>query len=159
MRQPPRVTSRRRLLSVPHNASRITNWCKCTKNTQPRARIQSQAKSVKEWVGESQMCSMCARNGQESSHTRAPLLFIYPNIYSHYVQVAHFLRTRGRSAVPIMTINVIWIQSEKGRSGQSAAHSQTIQDLATRTTQALFKQHLHRWTIHPPRPDGPPPRS
>jgi hypothetical protein len=42
---------------------------------------------------------MCARNGQESPHTRAPLLYIAPQHKpSRYVQLAHVLRTRGRSA-------------------------------------------------------------
>jgi hypothetical protein len=45
------------------------------------------------------MSSMCARNGQERLHTRATLLFIAPqHICSRYVQLAQFLRTRGRSA-------------------------------------------------------------
>jgi hypothetical protein len=45
------------------------------------------------------MSSMSARNGQESLHTRATLLFITPQlICSRYVQLAQFLRTRGRSA-------------------------------------------------------------
>jgi hypothetical protein len=62
-RQPPRVTSRWRLLGVPPNASRITNGCKCTRNTQSLTWMQSQAKSVREWVGGSQLSSMYARNG------------------------------------------------------------------------------------------------
>jgi hypothetical protein len=45
------------------------------------------------------MSSMSARNGQESLHTRATLLFIAPqHICSYYVQLAQILRTRGRSA-------------------------------------------------------------
>jgi hypothetical protein len=75
-RQPPRVTSRWRLPGVPPSASRITNGCKCTRNSQSLTRMQSQARSVREWVRGSQMSSMCARNGQENPHTQAPLLFI-----------------------------------------------------------------------------------
>jgi hypothetical protein len=39
---------------------------------------------------------MYARNGQESPHTRAPLLFIAPQHNTiRYVQLAHYMRTRG----------------------------------------------------------------
>jgi hypothetical protein len=45
------------------------------------------------------MSSMSARNGQESLHTRATLLFIAPqHKCSCYVQLAQILCTRGRSA-------------------------------------------------------------
>ena len=98
-RQPPRVTSQRRLLGVPPSASRITKWCKCTRNPQSLTRMQSQAKSVREWVRGSQMSSMYARNGQESPHTWAP-----PLNSSHYVQLAQLLRMRGRSALYDQTV-------------------------------------------------------
>jgi hypothetical protein len=78
-RQPPRVTSRWRLLDVPPSALKDHNGCKCTRSSQSLTRMQSQATSVRVWLRGSQMSSMCARNGQESPHTQAPLLFIAPN--------------------------------------------------------------------------------
>jgi hypothetical protein len=75
-RQPPRVTRQWSLPDVPHSASKITNGCKCTRSSQSLTRMQSQARSVRDWVRGSQMSSMYARNGQESPHIRAPLLFI-----------------------------------------------------------------------------------
>jgi hypothetical protein len=119
-RQPPRVTSRWRLLSVPPSASRITNGCKWTRNSQSLTRMQSQAKSVREWVGGSQMRSMCARNGQEGPHTRAPLLFIAHHsnptvMYNLHIFCAHADGPRpkaGRSAVHITTIFLVWNLSE-----------------------------------------------
>jgi hypothetical protein len=77
--QPPRVTSRWRLLDVPPSALKDHNGCKCTRSSQSLTRMQSQATSVRVWLRGSQMSSMCARNGQESPHTKAPLLFIAPN--------------------------------------------------------------------------------
>jgi hypothetical protein len=45
------------------------------------------------------MSSMCARNGQERPHTRAPLLFIALNKYiARNVHLAQLLRTCGRFA-------------------------------------------------------------
>jgi hypothetical protein len=45
------------------------------------------------------MSSMYARNGKESIHTQATLLFIAPqHICSRYVQLAQLLRTCERSA-------------------------------------------------------------
>jgi hypothetical protein len=115
-RQPPRVTSQWRLLGVPPSASRITEGCKCTRNLQSLTRMQSQAKSVREWVRGSQMSSMCARNSQERSHTRATLLFIVPHqiptVMSKKDQFcAHADDPRpraGRSAVHITAINPVW---------------------------------------------------
>jgi hypothetical protein len=75
-RQPPRVTSRWRLPSVPPSASKYHNGCKCTRSSQTLTRMQSQATSVRVWVRGSQMSSICARNSQENPHTRAPLIFI-----------------------------------------------------------------------------------
>ena len=120
-RQPPRVTSQRRLLGVPPSASRITKWCKCTRNPQSLTRKQSQAKSVREWVGGSQMSSMCARNGQERSHTRATLLFIVPHLKPTVMCkrgqfCAHADRPRpraGRSAVHHNGYNDRWNMSEQ----------------------------------------------
>jgi hypothetical protein len=77
--QRPRVTSRWHLLVVPPNASKDHNGCKCTRTSQSLTRMQSQATSVRVWVRGSQMSSMCARNGQECPHTRAPLIFVAPN--------------------------------------------------------------------------------
>jgi hypothetical protein len=79
-RQPPRVTSRWRLPSVP-SASKDHNECKCTREFQSLTRMRSQSTSVSIWVGGSQMNSMCAMSGQESPHARAPLLFIALNTY------------------------------------------------------------------------------
>jgi hypothetical protein len=58
------------------------------------------------------MSSMCARNGQERSHTRATLLFIVPHQIPTVMSKKHLFcahadgpRPRaGRSAVHIMTI-------------------------------------------------------
>jgi hypothetical protein len=75
-RQPPRVTSRWRLPVVPPSASKDHNECKCTRASQSLTRMRSQSTSVSIWVGGSQMSLMCARSGQESPHTWAPLLFI-----------------------------------------------------------------------------------
>jgi hypothetical protein len=75
-RQPTRVTSEWRFLSVPPSASRITNGCKCNRSSQSLTRMQSKARSVTNWVRASQMSLMYARNGQGSPHTRDPLLFI-----------------------------------------------------------------------------------
>jgi hypothetical protein len=80
-RQPPRVTSRWSLPGVPPSASKDHNECKCTRASQSLTRMRSQSTSVSIWVGGSQMSSMCARSGQESPHTRAPLLFIALNTY------------------------------------------------------------------------------
>jgi hypothetical protein len=77
--QPPRVTSRWRLPDVPPSASKDHNECKCTRASQSITRMWSQSTSVSVWVWGSQMSSMCARNGQESPQTRAPLLFIVLN--------------------------------------------------------------------------------
>jgi hypothetical protein len=119
-RQPPRVTGRWHLLGVPPSASRITNGCKFTRNSQSLTRMQSQAKSVREWVGGSQMSSMCARNGQESPHTWAPLLFIAhlsnPTVMCNlHIFCAHANSPRpkaGRSAVHITAIFSVWNLSE-----------------------------------------------
>jgi hypothetical protein len=119
-RQPPRVISQWRLLGVPPSASRITEWCKCTRNPQSLTRMQSQAKSVREWVGGSQMSSMCARNSQESSLTRATLLFIAPHQIPTVMCKKHQFcahgdgpRPRaGRSVVHITTIIPVWKLSE-----------------------------------------------
>jgi hypothetical protein len=80
-RQPPKVTRQWRLPGVPPSASKDHNGWKCTRNSQSLTRMQYQATSVRVWVWVrgSQMSSMCARNGQEDPHTRAPLLFIAPN--------------------------------------------------------------------------------
>jgi hypothetical protein len=78
-RQPPRVTSQWRLPRVPPSASKDHKGCKCTRTSQSLTRMQSQATSVRVWVRGPQMSSMYARSGQESSHTRAPLLFIALN--------------------------------------------------------------------------------
>jgi hypothetical protein len=78
-RQPPRVTRQWCLPGVPPSVSKDHNGCKCTRNSQSLTRMQSQATSVRVWVRGSQMSSMCARNGQENPHTRAPLLYIAPN--------------------------------------------------------------------------------
>jgi hypothetical protein len=78
-RQPPRVTSRWRLPGVPPSASKDHKGCKCTRTYQSLTRMWSQATSVRVWVRGSQMSSMYARSGQESLHTRAPLLFIAHN--------------------------------------------------------------------------------
>jgi hypothetical protein len=75
-RQTPRVTSWWRLPSVPPSASKDHKECKCTRTSQSLTRMWSQATSVRIWVWGSQMSSMWARSGQESPHTRAPLLFI-----------------------------------------------------------------------------------
>jgi hypothetical protein len=115
-RQPPRVTSRWCLLGVPPSASRITNGCKCTRNTRSLTRMQSQAKSVREWVGGSQMSSMYARNGEESPHTWAPLLFIAPHsnptvMCKQHIFCAHADGPRpraGRSAVHITASFPVW---------------------------------------------------
>jgi hypothetical protein len=80
-RQPPRVTSRWRFPGVSPSASTDHNECKCARVSQSLTRMRSQSTSVSVWVGGSKMSSMCARNGQESSHTRAPLLFIALNTY------------------------------------------------------------------------------
>jgi hypothetical protein len=80
-RQPPRVASRWRLPGVSPSASEDHNECKCTRVSQSLTRMRSQSTSVSVWVGGSQMSSMCARNGQEGSHTRAPLIFIALNTY------------------------------------------------------------------------------
>jgi hypothetical protein len=80
-RQPPRVTSRWRLPSVPPSASKDHNECKCTRASQSLTRMLSQSTSVSIWVGGSKMCSMCARSGEENPHTQAPLLFIALNTY------------------------------------------------------------------------------
>jgi hypothetical protein len=77
--QPPRVTSQRYLPGVPSSTSKDHNGCKCTRSSQSLTRMQSQATSMRVWVRGSQMSSMSARNGQESPHTWAPLLFIAPN--------------------------------------------------------------------------------
>jgi hypothetical protein len=58
------------------------------------------------------MSSMCARNGQESPHTRAPLLFIAHNsnptvMCNLHISYAHADGPRsraGRSAIHITTI-------------------------------------------------------
>jgi hypothetical protein len=78
-RQPPRVTSWWCLPSVPPGALKDHNECKCTRASQSLTRMWSQSTSVIVWVEGSQMSSMCARSGQESPHTRAPLLFIALN--------------------------------------------------------------------------------
>jgi hypothetical protein len=80
-RQPPRVTSRWRLLGVPPSVSKDHNECECTRTSQSLTRMRSQSMSVSIWVGGSQMSSMCARSGQESPHTRVPLLFIAHNTH------------------------------------------------------------------------------
>jgi hypothetical protein len=79
--QPPRVTSWWLLTDVPPSASKDHNECKCTRASQSLTRMWSQSTSVSIWVRGSQMSSMCARSGQESSHTRAPHLFIGLNTY------------------------------------------------------------------------------
>jgi hypothetical protein len=91
-----------------------------TRNTQSLTRMQSQAKSVREWVGGSQLSSMYARNSQENSHTWAPLLFIVlhskPTVMSKrhkFCVHANDPRPRaGRSAVHITTIFPVWNLSE-----------------------------------------------
>jgi hypothetical protein len=118
--QPPRVTSRLCLLDVPPSASRITNGCKCTRNSQSLTRMQPQAKSVREWVGGSQMSSMCARNGQERPHTRAPLLFVAHHsnptvLCKHHTFRAHADGPRpkpGWSNVHITASFLVWNLSE-----------------------------------------------
>jgi hypothetical protein len=77
--QPSRVTMQWQLSDVTPSASKDHNGCKCTRSSQSLTRMQSQATSVRVWVRGSQMCSMYDRNGQESPHTWAPLLFIVPN--------------------------------------------------------------------------------
>jgi hypothetical protein len=82
--------------------------------------MKSQAKSVREWVGGSQMSSMCARNGQESPHTWVPLLFIAhhsnPTVMcKQHTFCAHADGPRpraGRSAVHIIAIFPVWNLSE-----------------------------------------------
>jgi hypothetical protein len=81
MRQPPRVTSQWYLPGVPPSASKDHNECKCTRASQSLTRMRSQSTSVSIWVEGSQMSSMCARSGQESPHTQAPLLFIALNTH------------------------------------------------------------------------------
>jgi hypothetical protein len=44
------------------------------------------------------MCSMCARNGQESSHASSTSIYSPQHIHSRYVQLAQFMCTRRRSA-------------------------------------------------------------
>jgi hypothetical protein len=44
------------------------------------------------------MSSMSARNGQESLHTRATLLFIAPQLICIRYELAQILHTRGRFA-------------------------------------------------------------
>jgi hypothetical protein len=136
-RQPPRVISRWRLLDVPPSASKITKGCKCTRSTQSLARMQSQAKSVREWVGGSQMSSMCARNGQESSHTRAPLSIYSPLLKSNrYEQKTQILRTRGRS---------------RPRAGRSTIHITAI--FSFEIYQSCQKSKVR--TVRPLGPDYP----
>jgi hypothetical protein len=113
MRQPPRVTSWWRLPGVPPSASRITNGCKCTRNSQSLTRMQSQARSVREWVGGSQMSSICARKWtREPSHTSPPSIYSPPQNSNCYVELAQFLRTRGRSAVQVTASFPVWNLSE-----------------------------------------------
>jgi hypothetical protein len=82
---------------------------------------------------------MCAMNGQESPHTRAPLLFIAQHKPSRYVQLAHVLRTRGRSASYGRTV------------------CRTSNGYKDRLKLASAVEKSQTWTIHPPRPDGPGP--
>jgi hypothetical protein len=144
-RQPPGVTSQRRLLGVPPSASKITNGCKCTRNTQSLTRMQSQAKSVRERVRGSPMSSMCARNGQERPHTRAPLLFIAHLSmltvmclkHTFYAHANGPRPTVGRSVVLVMAKIPVWnlsVLSEKVKSGRFANHG-----LAIKNTRALTK--------------------
>jgi hypothetical protein len=97
-------------------------------NTESPTKMQSQAMCVSERVEGSQMCLMCARNGQESCYTRVPLLFI---ALQPILVVTDKLPTfcanadspcplAGRSVVPIMATFPFENLSElvrKGRSG------------------------------------------
>jgi hypothetical protein len=149
-RQPPGVTSQRRLLGVPPSASKITNGCKCTRNTQSLTRMQSQAKSVREWVRGSPMSSMCARNGQERPHTRAPLLFIAHLSmltvmclkHTFYAHANGPRPTVGWSVVLVMDKIPVWnlsVLSEKVKSERFANHGRMVHDLAIKNTRALTK--------------------
>ena len=87
------------------------------------------------------MSSMCARNGQERSLTRATLLFIVPHLKPTVMCkrgqfCAHADRPRpraGRSAVHHNGYNdrlKLVRADSKGGSGQSALQGRTVRDLA-----------------------------
>jgi hypothetical protein len=96
------------------------------------------------------MSSMCARNSQERSHTRAPLLFIVPHSNPTVMSKRHKFCTHadgpcpraGRSAVHI-TATFSRLKSaravRKVRSGQSGSLGRNVHDLATWSTRALTK--------------------
>jgi hypothetical protein len=71
--QPLRVISRWQSFNDPPSASRSLWWWNALESL---TRMQSDAMVVSESVWKTQVCSMCAKNGQESCHTRVPLLFI-----------------------------------------------------------------------------------
>ena len=48
--------------------------------------------------------NVCKEWPREPSHTSSPSIYSTPLKSNRYVQLAHFLRTRGRSAVHITTI-------------------------------------------------------
>jgi hypothetical protein len=88
------------------------------------------------------MSLMCARNGQERSHTQAPLLFICLQtllaiMCKQNIFCAHadgLCPLAGRSAVPVMAIKVVSILSElseKDRYRRSVDPGRTVRDLAT----------------------------
>jgi hypothetical protein len=86
------------------------------------------------------MSSMCARNGQESPHTRAPLLFIdplsNPTVMSKRTCSVHTRTTRRTHNDYFSCLKSIRA-IRKVRSGQSAHLGWTIRDLATWSTRAL----------------------
>lgn len=71
-RQPLRVINRWRSLDDSHSALRSIRWCN---GIEPLIRMQSQSTVVSESVWKTQVCLMCAKNGQESYHTWTQLLF------------------------------------------------------------------------------------
>jgi hypothetical protein len=96
-RQPPRVTRHWRSLNVPPSASRSHGWHNALGSLDHSLECHlKQCVWVSVW--KAQMCSMYSRNGQDSSHTWAPLQFIpLQTLLAVMGNLPPFLRTRGRS--------------------------------------------------------------
>jgi hypothetical protein len=85
------------------------------------------------------MSSMCARNGQGSPHTRAPLLFIYPHSKPTVVSKRHMFCAHADGPRP--------------RAGWSAVHITAI--FPFEICQSCQKSKVQ--TVRPPRSDRPRP--
>jgi hypothetical protein len=84
--------------------------------------------------------NVCKEWPREPSHTSSPSIYSPPHNSNRYVQLAHILRTCGRSAVQVTATfsRLKYVRAvRKARSGPSANLGRTVQHLATWSTRTL----------------------